>query len=260
MKIGAARLLGVALRVYRLSLLAYPRAFRREYGALLRQAFRDRLRAAAEHGAATMLWVCLAEFVDLAATSAMERRDAALTLLTRGALLRYPGLLLGALVGLLWLVFDVLAYATPAGDPGGFAEALPADLMLLAMPLAAALAGFLGGRRERVPTAGMREGVVAGLLGTAMMAAGIVALMLLWMPAIEATAHGDPGMMRDYYTSGTASFDAWLWRDNLGAATILGCFAALCGLVLGAAGGALGCLAACGPRSLGPRRAPGVPG
>jgi hypothetical protein len=250
MKTGTARLQGAAVRLYRVALLAYPRAFRRVYGAPLRQAFCDHLRASARQGTAAVLLVCVAEFVDLASTAAKERRDAALAPLRCRALLRYPGLLLGGLVGLLWLACDVLAYATPAGDPGGFAETLPGDLMLLAMPLAATVAGFFGGRHARRVAAGMREGMVVGLVGAAMMAAGMLVLMLLWMPAIEATAQGDPGVMRAFYTSGSASFDAWLWRDNLGGATILGIFAAGCGVLLGAAGGALGRLTACSPRRL----------
>jgi hypothetical protein len=233
-----------AERLYRLALLAYPHRVRRAYGELLRVTFRDRLRAAARRGAGTLLLICLVEFADLAATAARERRDAALASLHPRALLR-PGLLLGGLLGLLWLVPVIFAYVTPAGNQKDtycwalplfhFSDGWPHSLLLVALPLAATLAGFSGGRRTRGITAGMREGVVVGLLGTAMLAATIVALLQFWMPAVEYTDLG-PAL----YAGSATNIEAFEWSDNLVGLAWLGIFAAVSGLICGGVGGALG--------------------
>ncbi len=66
----------IAERLYRAALHAYPRAFRRAYGAALAQAFRDRSRDAYRRGGlGALLHVCGSELGDLATTAAKEHGD-----------------------------------------------------------------------------------------------------------------------------------------------------------------------------------------
>ena len=62
-----------ALRVYRVLLAAYPKEFRREYGAQMEQAFRDLCREERRSGVIGLvkLWARVA--LDLASTATAER-------------------------------------------------------------------------------------------------------------------------------------------------------------------------------------------
>ena len=90
------RALRLAERVYRALLLAYPAAFRRDYGARMAQAFRDLCREQLARGGApglVRLWLRTA--VDLVATALQERGRA-----MRQKLLIPVALILGLLIAL----------------------------------------------------------------------------------------------------------------------------------------------------------------
>lgn len=68
--------IGFSVRVYRLLLLLCPSAFRRQYGALRVQAFRDTCRdARRQHGPSGVLLVWPAAFSDVLATALAEGGD-----------------------------------------------------------------------------------------------------------------------------------------------------------------------------------------
>jgi hypothetical protein len=238
----ASRLLRVIERLYRMALLAYPRSFRHGYGHAMTQVFRDRCRAAIrQSGAGGLLLMCLVEFCDLAASALRERGNAAGRLVTRTRVSEQPGLLFGVLVGLLYLVQNLISGLAPVNSPlQGIAHTLLDVIILAVMPLMIALAGFWSGRGTRVVQAGTSAGVWAACIASTIMAISLVGTMLLFWPEVEANALHDAGMLQDFHNSQADTFGEFLWEDNLGGAFFLTLFSLLCGGVLGTLGGWLG--------------------
>lgn len=87
-------LLSLSERVYRALLIAYPAAYRREYGALMVQVFRDMCRDAYRQGgaAAVALWWC-STLLDLVYTAFEQRRKVRLTM-SKSTFVRFTGILL----------------------------------------------------------------------------------------------------------------------------------------------------------------------
>lgn len=85
----------VSERVYRVLLLAYPKEFRREYGARMEQAFRDLYREERRSEAFGLVGLWVRALLDLAATALVERSKA-----MRLKILAPVGLGLGLLIAL----------------------------------------------------------------------------------------------------------------------------------------------------------------
>jgi hypothetical protein len=87
-------LLSLSERVYRMLLIAYPAAYRREYGALMVQVFRDMCRDSYRQGgaAAVALWWC-STLLDLVYTAFEQRRKVRFTV-SKSTFMRLTGVLL----------------------------------------------------------------------------------------------------------------------------------------------------------------------
>lgn len=78
--------------LYRLSLLAYPRRFRRRYGAAMLELFRVRMHRAARHGGSGARLRCLARGLGDSAGNALQERLGRSTLYERRSLASHPGI------------------------------------------------------------------------------------------------------------------------------------------------------------------------
>jgi hypothetical protein len=87
-------LLSLSERVYRALLIAYPASYRREYGPLMVQVFRDMCRDSYRCGGATAvaLWWC-STLLDLIFTAFEQRRKVKVTM-SKSAFVRLTGMLL----------------------------------------------------------------------------------------------------------------------------------------------------------------------
>lgn len=112
----------LSVRIYRLLLLAYPAAFRQEYGSLMMQAFRDDLREARRGSLRAQFVFWLRMMADLVHNVMGEQMNAQNFSQKPGFYLRLlPGILAaGATWPLLLcaLIFGLLMTADPSGSPG----------------------------------------------------------------------------------------------------------------------------------------------
>lgn len=151
------------------------------------------------------------------------------------------GLRSGVMFGILWIVFNMAnnlaAYDSPLYNTS---RAIAAILFTVGMPVVLTLTGFISGRKSRA----MKDGAFAGLLAAAISATiavvSLVVIMVLFWDTVRANAFQDPGMIGDWHRSGDATFDRFLWDDNLGGAFFMTLFSLIFGGLLGVLGGALG--------------------
>ncbi len=219
-------------RLYAIVVCLYPQRHRQEYGAAMRQVFRELLR-----DVETPRWrVWLAVLADLPGSLLPEH----LANLTGGdamglrRLLHHPvvrrGAPFGLSMGLVWTIYNVINNAVVLDVPGNAAlnNGLTAALLLLF-----AAAGFVGSRQAGSISAGTWSGVVAALISSAI---GIGTLWIATFVFFEQGRH-NPFLIEDFRRSGMQSMDAFLIDDALGA-TFFGSLLALgLGTLLGTLGG-----------------------
>ncbi|MEP7053983.1 MAG: hypothetical protein ABI912_01875 [Actinomycetota bacterium] len=146
----------------------------------------------------------------------------ALLLVRRGAAAGL-GLACGVAVAVVWIVVGVTVVNS--------AKARPVfSLLLLALPLAALVAGGAGTWHGRTGAAGRKTALLTGLV------AGLV-LFLVVAASTLLTAGGpyDAGLVRDFPTSGLPDLATYAVSDNLGTAMALLLFASTVTAVLGCA-------------------------
>ena len=163
----ANRVLTACDRLYRLLLVAYPPAFRREYAAPMAQVFRDSCREAERRcGLPGLARLWLATLRDLAVSAVVERFSE-LARLFRAQWVRWSGLA-SILAGVLWIVWMPVEDGRLPGltHAGGH--------VLLAVSCLCLLAALTGIYARYVGRAGQvgKPGVILGLVGAAVAVLG----------------------------------------------------------------------------------------
>ena len=188
----------VSVAVYRVLLVAYPEAFRREYGAHMIQVFRDCAREMQQTEGAIGLWrYWLSTLGDLVISAAAERRHGEVHMsrtfwIRLGSLAGIVGGIIAAIVAVLALVMSVLRLLdqqSPLLSPAESAtEQLPPVLALL---FVLALIGLYvrGGQR-----AGMLGGIALTLavVGEAVVGVGNVLQAVVIDGLCNACTYNDP--------------------------------------------------------------------
>lgn len=229
------RLYGVVVRLY-------PRRFREEYGAALKQVFRELLDD--RDIPAWRVW--LAVLGDLPGSVVPEHlanlRRGGEAMTSQGAqgfqqlarnLVVRQAMAFGGVMGLVWIAFSVLNNAVSL-DAGGYS--LLNNGLTVALVLLFAAAGLVGARTLGTIRAGTYAGVAAAVVGSVI---GIAALWVTTFVFFEQSRH-NPYMLQDFHRSGETSIDAFIIDDTLGASF----FGPLLALTLGAVVGTLGGVAA----------------
>lgn len=185
---GGYRLLAGSLRVYRVLLLAYPRAFRGEFGEELAQVFRTACREVMRQGGAAALlrfWGVM--LVDLAVAAAAERLKEGFSM-SRSNVARLGGiaLLVASVAQIVFIAVQAaitldfaIAYTAPTGSPwigrGEAAVSLAPTLALLVLlgmiglhALGRTRTGAMGWVAITLIAVGLVVQVVAGMLASAL--------------------------------------------------------------------------------------------
>lgn len=135
--------------------------------------------------------------------------------------------LMGAtLIAAFWIVIGVTASF-------GGSDYL-ATLLLLALPLASLTVGALGTWRGRTASTGRRAAVLMAL-GAGM----LVFLLRVSDTLLTGGRPYDPGMVRDFHSSGTHDLAAYAVNDNMGSAMMLLLLVPMLALLFGLAGAAI---------------------
>jgi hypothetical protein len=165
-------LLAACDRLYRTFLLAYPRAFRREFGPHMAQAFRDCCRQAqGERGAVGILILWVPTLRDLAITALLER-------LSEGGHVPHPSRpIFVRAAGAAAMVGGMLFLLSWLTHPHGLARAaVPVSIACLIIGVAG-LHALLWGREGRLGWLGfvlVGVGLALGLIGMAGSALGVL--------------------------------------------------------------------------------------
>lgn len=221
-----------AERLYARFLALYPRRFRHEYGAALRQVFRDLL----DDPTVPRWRLWLAVLTDLPGSVLPEHvanmmggngMDTAAW--TRNANVR-RGAAIGLALGIVWTVYNVTNNALNL-DATGYA--VQNNGLTVVFVLLSGLSGFVGARCAGTVRAGVSTGVVTAFVGSAI---GIATLWLAtWL--FFAQVRVNPGMLHDFQHSGAANMDSFIIEDALGATMFGFPLAMLLGTLLSTLGG-----------------------
>jgi hypothetical protein len=151
------------------------------------------------------------------------------------------GLWYGGLLGLLWIALNLARYLSASGSSlRTVAKTLDVGILLLAMPILFGLAGLISGRSSGTVKDGTLAGLLAAIIGAAIMALSLVAIMALFWDTVRGNAFQSAEMIRAWHASGTQSFSRYLWGDNLGGVLAMTIVSLIFGGLLGTLGGALG--------------------
>ena len=147
----------------------------------------------------------------------------------------------GGLLGLLWVALNLADNLSASGSSlRTVAKALDVGILLLAMPTLFGLAGFISGRRSGKMRDGTLAGLLAAIIGAAVMVVSLVTIMILFWSTVRGNALQSAEMIRAWHASGVQSFGRYLWGDNLGGALAMTIVSLIFGGLLGTVGGALG--------------------
>jgi hypothetical protein len=227
-----------AERLYEVVVRLYPRRFREEYGASLKQVFRELL----DDDTIPAWRVWLTVLGDLPGSVVPEhlatlRREGAMELSASQRLLGNPfvrqGAAFGVVMGLIWIAYSVLNN-TAVLDSSGYA--LLNNGVTVALALLFGVAGLVGARTAKSIRAGTYTGVAAAVVGSVI---GIAAMWITTFVYFEQSRH-NPYILQDFHRSGETSLDAFIIDDTLGASFFgpLGMF--ILGITLGTLGGVAG--------------------
>lgn len=154
---------------------------------------------------------------------------------------RREGLRNGSILGLLWIVLNLLGHPFPNDSwQVSTAKLLDVGILLLGMPILFGLAGFVSGRSSRSFAEGTFAGVLAAVVASAIMMVSLVLIMLLFWATVRDTAFQSAEMIRAWHASGDQSFGHYLWIDNLDGGLAYALISLIFGVLLGTLGGILG--------------------
>jgi len=164
------KLLSLSDRVYRRLMVAYPPAFRQDYGQPMAQMFRDCCRdAGRESGAAGVFLLWVRTLPDLASTALRERTSQASRVVSPG-LIRWGSL--ASMFG--GLLFTVKAFWDRNDGPLAGADATDALALVLPLLFLAGLSGLYAQSRGRLGGLAL-AGFALGFIGAATSWVGEVA-------------------------------------------------------------------------------------
>jgi hypothetical protein len=161
-----------SLRLFRMLLILYPRAFRRDYGREMTLVFRDTCRQVNRHkGSAGILELWLTTILDLFSTALVERLTEVNKMSTTALFTRISGLV-AAVGGILLLILVYGEFVI-----GGASEMLGLLMLAYGLGVAIGAAGFYTLGQYDEPASRVALGLV--LIGGLILSAGLLLLILL---------------------------------------------------------------------------------